>query len=38
LSDATACGLVIAFQKLSVPFSNPLTTTAARGISATMLR
>src|SRR5512132_4042356 len=38
LSDATACGVVTAFQKLSRPFSNDLETTAASGIRATMLR
>ena len=37
-SAATACGLLIAFQKLSPPFSNDVSTTAASGISATMLR
>jgi hypothetical protein len=38
LSAATACGFETAVQKPSAPFSNDLKTTAARGISATMLR
>src|SRR5918995_1850348 len=38
LSAATASGLLTAFQKPSVPFSNDLKTTAASGISATTLR
>ena len=38
LSAATACGLLIAVQKLSGPFSSDFSTTAASGISATMLR
>ena len=37
-SAATACGLLIAVQKLSGPFSSDFSTTAASGISATMLR
>src|SRR5215217_403666 len=37
-SAATACGLLIALQKLSVPLSSDFSTTAASGISATMLR
>ena len=37
-SDATACGLVTALQNVSSPLSNDRTTTAASGISATMLR
>ena len=37
-SAATACGLLIAFQKVSKPPSNDSNTTAASGISAMMLR
>ena len=37
-SEYQACGLVIEFQNVSQPPSNALNTTAARGISATMLR
>ena len=37
-SAATACGLLMASQNASKPLSNDLKTTAASGISATMLR
>ena len=37
-SAATACGLLTAVQKPSAPFSNDVTSTAASGMRATMLR